>query len=230
MKFLNLKWLFFSALFIATIWAGWGALKEQGADLLPIKYVKIKSAYQYVAKEKIKQVLLEQVMTGFLNTDIETIRIELLDLPWVSGVNVQRIWPDTLDVKVYEQYPMARWGETGLLNEQSKLFRPDNIEAFKHLPQLIGPDGMEEKLMTIMKHLQKTLTLHSLVLQTFEVDKRRAWHLTLNNGIVLTLGQKNPLKKFNRFLTTLPNLQKKQKRTIARVDLRYVNGYTITWK
>ena len=131
MKFLNLKWLFLSILFIATAWAGWGELKEQGADLLPIKYVKIKSAYQYVSKEKVTQVLLGQVMSGFLNTDIDTIRVELLDLPWVAEVNVQRTWPDTLEVKVYEQYPMVRWGENALLNEQGKLFRPDNLDNFK---------------------------------------------------------------------------------------------------
>ncbi len=230
MKFLTLKYLLLSCLFIATIWAGWEELKAQGADLLPIKYVKIQGTYKYVSKEEVKDVLLQKVMMGFLNTDMSIIRGELLDLSWVAEVNIQRVWPDTLEVKIYEQYPMTRWGETELLNEQGKLFKPDNLEKFRQLPLLIGPEGLENKLMTIMQHLQKILSTHFLVLKSFEVDKRRAWTLKLDNGMILKLGQKKPLERFNRFLTSLPILKKKRSRAIAKVDLRYANGYAVTWK
>ena len=230
MKFLTLKYLLLSCLLIAIIWAGWEELKAQGADLLPIKYVKIQGTYQYVSKAEVKEVLLQQVMMGFLNTDMAVIRDELLDLSWVSEVNIQRVWPDTLEVKIYEQYPMTRWGKTELLNEQGKLFKPDNVEKFHQLPLLIGPEGLEKKLMTIMQHLQKILSPYSLALKAFEVDKRRAWTLKLDNGMVLKLGQKKPLEKLNRFLVSLPILKKKRNRAIARVDLRYANGYAVTWK
>ncbi len=146
MKFLTLKYLLLSCLLIAIIWAGWEELKAQGADLLPIKYVKIQGTYQYVSKAEVKEVLLQQVMMGFLNTDMAVIRDELLDLSWVSEVNIQRVWPDTLEVKIYEQYPMTRWGKTELLNEQGKLFKPDNVEKFHQLPLLIGPEGLEKKI------------------------------------------------------------------------------------
>ncbi|MCK5926264.1 MAG: cell division protein FtsQ/DivIB, partial [Methylococcales bacterium] len=142
----------------------------------------------------------------------------------------QRVWPNTLEVKIYEEYPMARWGKTELLNEHGKLFKPDNVEQFSQLPLLVGPEGLEKKLMLIMQHLQKILSLHALTLKAFEVDKRRAWTLKLDNGMVLKLGQKKPLEKFNRFLTSLPKLKKKRKSAIAKVDLRYANGYAVTWK
>ncbi|MCK4494035.1 MAG: cell division protein FtsQ/DivIB [Methylococcales bacterium] len=81
-----------------------------------------------------------------------------------------------------------------------------------------------------MQHLQKILSPYSLALKAFEVDKRRAWTLKLDNGMVLKLGQKKPLEKLNRFLVSLPILKKKRNRAIARVDLRYANGYAVTWK
>ncbi|MDQ7090813.1 MAG: cell division protein FtsQ/DivIB [Methylococcales bacterium] len=230
MKYINLKWLAISVFIIGGAWAGWNELKAQGADLLPIKYVRIAGIYQHIVKDDIKQALLKQVLTGFLNADMQAIQIELLDLPWIAQVKVRRIWPDTIEVKIYEQYPIARWGDIGLLNEDGDLFIPDNLAKFNKLPLLKGPEGLEKKLMPMMKRLQGLLAQQSLVLQTFNVNDRRAWDLRLSNGLKLRLGQKNPLKKLNRFLITLPILKKNQRRAIEKVDLRYSNGYAVTWK
>ncbi len=230
MKHLNLKWLLISTLIIGMAWVGWKELKAQGADLLPIKYVRIEGIYQYITKKEIKQALLPQVLTGFLNADMQEIQGELLDLPWVSQVKVRRIWPDTIAIKIYEQYPIVRWGKIGLLNEQGDLFIPDNLTHFKKLPLLTGPKGLEKKLMQIMKRLQESLAEHALELQEFNVNERRAWTLRFSDGLELKLGQKTPFKKLNRFLKTLPILKKDDGREIATVDLRYPNGYAVTWK
>ncbi len=230
MKHLNLKWLLISTLIIGMAWVGWKELKAQGADLLPIKYVRIEGIYQYITKKEIKQALLPQVLTGFLNADMQEIQGELLDLPWVSQVKVRRIWPDTIAIKIYEQYPIVRWGKIGLLNEQGDLFIPNNLTHFKKLPLLTGPKGLEKKLMQIMKRLQESLAEHALELQEFNVNERRAWTLRFSNGLELKLGQKTPFKKLNRFLKTLPILKKNDGREIVTVDLRYPNGYAVTWK
>jgi len=230
MRDLNLKWLFISVLIIGIAWISWVEVKAQGADLLPIKYVRIEGIYQYITKDQIKQILLKQVMTGFLNADMQAIQTELLDLPWIAHVNVRRIWPDTIEVKVYEQYPIVRWGNIGLLNEQGDLFVPDNLVKFNKLPLLKGPKGTEKKLMQVMKEIQKELLTQTLELQEFEVNNRRAWTLKFAKGLELKLGKKQPLKKFNRFLMTLPKLKKKRSKAIVKVDLRYPNGYAVVWK
>ncbi len=230
MKRLKLKWLLISAVIVGIAWISWTEMKAQGADLLPIKYVRIEGMYQYLTKDEIKQVLLKQVMAGFLNADMNAIQTGLLNLPWVAQVKVRRVWPDTVEIKVYEQYPIVRWGNTGLLNEQGDLFIPDNLARFNKLPLLKGPEGTEKKLLQVMKKIQKKLLEHALELQGFNVNERRAWTLRLSSGLELKLGQKKPLKKFNRFLITLPILKKNQSRVLAKVDLRYPNGYAVTWK
>ena len=230
MKHSGLIGLLLSFFLIAGGVAGWKELKAQGADLLPIKYVRIEGIFQYIAKDEIKKALLKQVMTGFLNADVQAIRRELLDLPWIAQVKVKRVWPDTIEVKVYEQYPVVRWGSIGLLNEQGDLFIPDNLARFEKLPLLLGPKGTEKKLMAVMKNLQTSLVEKTLELLEFNVNERRAWTLRLSNGLELKLGQKEPLQKFNRFLTTLPILGEKQIMAMERVDLRYPNGYAVTWK
>jgi cell division protein FtsQ len=224
------KWLLASTVIIAGIWGGWRELKAQGADLLPIKYVRIEGVFQYLTKEELKQALLAHVMTGFLNADMHAIRRSLLNLPWIAEVKVKRVWPDAIEVKVYEQYPIARWNNIGLLNEQGDLFTPSNLAQFDKLPLLYGPLGQEKKLMDMMKQLQAGLANYSMNLAEFHVNERRAWTVVLMNELVLKLGRKEPLQKFQRFLPTLPVLGKQRIEAMAVVDLRYPNGFAVTQK
>jgi cell division protein FtsQ len=230
MNTFNLKWLLILTFIIGITGLAWKQLKAQGANLLPINYVRIEGIYEYITKNEIKNVLLKHVLTGFLTVDMQAIRLELFNLPWITQVDVKRIWPDILEIKIYEQYPVVRWGKIGLLNNQGDLFIPDNLANFNQLPLLIGPNGLEKDLIKVMKRLQAKLLKFSLTLKEFKVNDRHAWILRLSNGLELKLGQKQPFQKFNRFLTTWTILKKKRSKTLAKVDLRYANGYAVTWK
>jgi cell division protein FtsQ len=226
----GLTWLLISTLLIAGIWDGWRELKAQGADVLPIRYIRIEGVFQYITKDEIKHALLKQVMTGFLNTDMQAIRQVLLGLPWIAQVKVKRVWPDAIEVKVYEQYPVARWGKEGLLNENGDLFTPPYLAQFSKLPLVYGPRGQEKKLMDVMKQLQVTLADKSLQVVEFTVDERRAWTVLLANELQLKLGRKDPWQKFMQFVPTIPVLGKERMAAMSVIDLRYPNGYAVTWK
>jgi cell division protein FtsQ len=60
---------------VITGWLGWQEVKAQGADWLPVRYVRIEGAFQYIAKDKIKQVLTGQVNNGLYNADIQQIQV-----------------------------------------------------------------------------------------------------------------------------------------------------------
>jgi cell division protein FtsQ len=225
-----IKWLLISLLLVVGIWDGWRELKAQGSDLLPIRYVRIEGVFQYITKEEIKQALRAHVMTGFLNADVQSIRQSLAVLPWISQVKVKRVWPDAIEIKVYEQYPIARWSNIGLLNEQGDLFTPTNLARFNKLPLLYGPLDQEKKLMEVMKQLQAGLANYSIGLAEFHINERRAWTIVLTNELVLKLGRKEPLQKFQQFLPTLPILGKNRIAAMSVVDLRYPNGFAVTQK
>jgi cell division protein FtsQ len=225
-----LAWLLMSTLVVVGLWDGWRELKAQGADLLPIRYVRIEGVFQYITKDEVKQAVLKQVMNGFLNADVQVIRQSLLSLPWIAQVNVKRIWPDAIEIRVYEQYPVARWGQIGLLNAQGDLFIPPNLAKFNQLPLLNGPLGQEKKLVEWMKQLQTALAKQSLAFTELTINDRRAWTVILSNQIELKLGRKDPLEKLQHFLPTVPILGAERIAAITAVDLRYPNGYAVTWK
>lgn len=217
------------ALFI-TGWFGWQEVKAQGADWLPIKYIRIEGAFQYIAKENIKQVLTEQVYQGLYNADIQQIKKSVNQLPWVKKVRVKRVWPDAIKIKIIEQSPVVRWGSNGLLNEKGELFEPGNINEFKQLPLLVGHSGNEKKLLEIMKGLTVALDDKKMKLLEFRVNERRAWIVKLENNLKLRLGRNEPLNKFQQFLHTFSLLGEEHIAKVAVVDLRYPNGYALTWK
>ncbi len=211
-------------------WLGWQEVKAQGADWLPIKYVRVEGAFQYIAKDEIKQILRKQVSAGLYNADIQQISESVQRLSWVNDVTVERIWPDSIDIKIKEQRPVVRWKDEGLINREGEVFSPDNIKEFSHLPILAGPTGNEKILLNVMIGLIIDLDEKNLQLSEFRVSDRRAWYIKCQNDMELILGRNKPLINFQHFLETLPFLGEQQIAKVAVVDLRYPNGYTLKWK
>jgi len=211
-------------------WLGWQEVKAQGADWLPIKYIRVEGAFQYIAKDQIKQVLKEQVSTGLYNTDIQQISESVQHLSWVNDVTVKRVWPDSIDIKIKEQRPIVRWKNEGLVNSNGEIFAPDNVNEFTHLPILAGPAKNEKVLLNVMIEVASKLNNQNLKLTEFRVSNRRAWYIKCQNDMQLILGRNKPRNKLQRFLKTLPIIGEQQKAKIAIADLRYPNGYALKWK
>lgn len=220
----------FGLLAILAGWLGWQRLQSKDAISKPIRYVRIEGAFQYTSKDKLKKILTPEMMRGFYHADMDTIRRLISDLPLVEQVDVKRVWPDAVHIKIIEQKPIVRWGDKALLNKHGDVLIPDNIEEFKHLPLITGPSGQEKKLLEIMKGLYIVLMDKSLQLAEFHVNERRAWRIKLANGLEMQLGRKAPLENMQRFLKTMDIVGKDKVAMMASVDTRYPNGYAVTWK
>lgn len=211
------------------LWSG-GQWSWQALTSWPIRSVKIEGAFQYISKDKLKQVLTPHIQSGFYQADMNQIYQALKAMPLVDQVDVKRVWPDAVYIHITEQKPVVRWGSNGLLNKQGELLIPDSIEDFHNLPLITGPEGQEKKLLEVMKGLYLVLQDKSLQLAEFHVNDRRSWRIKLANGMTMELGGKAPLENMQRFLKTMHLLGEEQLALIASVDTRYPNGYAITWK
>ncbi|MFM8341596.1 MAG: cell division protein FtsQ/DivIB [Methylomonas sp.] len=222
--------IIFGLLLLVVAWFGWARLNNQDAISKPIRYVKIEGAFQYIEKDTLKQVLTPEMKRGFYHADLNVIQQAIKSLPLVAEVDVKRVWPDAIYIKITEHKPVVRWGKNALLNNEGDLLIPSNIEAFKNLPLVTGPEGQEKKLLEIMKGVYIVLRDKSMQLAEFHVNERRAWRIKLANGMEMQLGRKAPLESMQRFLTTMDELGDAQLAAIETVDTRYPNGYAITWK
>jgi cell division protein FtsQ len=223
---------FFIGLIIVLLagWQGWQEVKAQGADWLPVKYVRIEGAFQFIAKDEIEQVLQQKIINGFYNVDIQQIQASVKALPWVNAVQVKRVWPDAINIKIDEQIAVAKWGDKALINIAGEIFKPVKTLDLTELPLLVGPVGYEKKMLNILRGLSGELATQDMKLTEFHINERRSWEIKLQNKMLLKAGRNQPLKKIQRFLKTVYLITKEQVADIAVVDLRYSNGYALSWK
>lgn len=225
------KFLLVTLLLAGLTWKyGLDAVNARLVTALPIKYVRTEGVFQYLSKDEIKTALEPLVKTGFFDADVHAIHDAVLALPWVESVTVKRVWPDAIDIKVRERKPFVRWGEKSLVSDQGIVFTPKSVEAFGDLIVVTGPEQQHGKVLEIMKGVKTALADQSLELAEFSINNRWAWKFKLANGLEVLLGRNEQLKKLQRFLKTLTVLQQEQIDAMEVIDLRYPNGYAVSWK
>lgn len=229
------KWAVVRLLTMAAIvlgggWFAWDNVKNRGAEVMPIRYVRIEGAFQYIGKERVKEALQPQINLGFYNVDVQSVHETIKALPLIDRVDVMRVWPDAIHIKITEHKPVVRWGNDALLNVHGEVMTPDSMVDFQQLPLITGPVGQERKLLEIMKGIAIVLKDKAMQLTEFHVSETRSWKLKLANGMEIQLGRKVPLENLQRLLRTVDLLGAEQAAWIATVDMRYPNGYAVTWK
>lgn len=222
----------FTGLLAAALLAGaaWGIITLRDPATLPIKAVKIEGRFTHVTTQALQQAVADAATGGFLSVDVDAIRRAALSLPWVHSVGVRRMWPDTLRLTVTEQIAVARWGEQGLINSAGDVFTPDPSSFPPGLPELRGPAGTEGAVLSRYRVMNQLLAPLQLQITRLELDERRAWRITFNGGMELVLGREQAEARLQRFIAIYPALQAAEPPGIARVDMRYSNGFALQRK
>jgi cell division protein FtsQ len=217
-----LKIIVIMALFTSLVYA----VKQ----IVPIKRVKITGEFQNLSKEEIQTALEPLVNVGFFDVDIQGIYEKIAQMTWVKSVSVNRVWSDTIAIRMTEKHPFVRWCDDALLSSRGEIVKPDDMTPFENLPILRGIDGQEFKSFEIMKGVNTALADQEMSMAEFSINNRFAWKIKLTMGLEILLGRDNQLKKLQRFMKTVDVLGRGQINAMAVVDLRYPNGYAVSWK
>ena len=208
----------------------WPALQNSMSEYVPIRYVQVAGAFQYIDKDDIKMKISPLVQAGYFSVDLQAIQQSVMSLPWTESIQVQRVWPDRLKLRIYEQKPVIRWQGHSLLNERGEVFKPVNIDRFQSLPVLYAPDEQRQKLLQVMHGLSVSLMDQGLYLAEFRVNERQSWLLSMENGLSIQLGRLKPLEKFSQLMKALIVSGGDLVSKMVYVDMRYPNGYAVRWR
>ncbi len=197
---------------------------------LPITTIRVEGSFHHVSAEQLRAQVAGALHGGFFDVNVDALQQRIEQLPWVAHATVRRIWPGTVAINVDEQQALARWAAGGLINRQGQLFKPQPASYPAGLPELAGPPGSEAQLSERYRAVQDMLQPLGLKVSELEQDARRAWSLRLDNGIELVLGREDSMVRLTRFTEVWPRVLANREQTIARVDLRYTNGFAVLWK
>lgn len=201
---------------------------------LPVRQVVFVEPLPHTRRADVEQALPAALKGNFFSLNLEAVRGALETLPWVRKVDVRRIWPARLEVRVEEHRAVARWGEGRgeLVNSYGEVFAAlageDETAA---LPLLFGPAGTAPD---VLKHYGDFVgsfrTVGEKPVQV-TLSPRLAWQLKLENGMLVDIGREQPKSpvgvRLQRFIEVYPETVAKRAVRPAVVDLRYPNGFAM---
>lgn len=196
----------------------------------PIALVRVEGKFHYSDPAALEDILEPLTSAGFLRLDLLAIREALEQNPWVASARVSRQWPDTLLIRIDEEVPIARWGDSGFLNRHGEALDVGSHDGLESLPRLLGPEGEARRVMQQYHEVSVLLRPTRLRVSEFQRDERGTWHLRLEEGVEVALGRGEVLDKVRRFLVVYDRVLRDHFSEVAAVDARYSQGVAVRWK
>jgi len=196
---------------------------------IPVEQVTVTGELEHTQTDLIQDMIQPALVGGFLRADLQRIRLELEELPWIYRATVQRRWPNALEIDVVEQLPIARWGDSGFLNHEGEVFHSNSSQEWQALPRLDGPEGSAATLVAGYQRILEILAPLHLAVAQLVVDERGQVQVVLEGGMQLLLGSEDFLERMHRFVAIYRAELAARAEDVERVDLRYKKGIAVAF-
>jgi len=142
-----------------------------------------------------EQIIFDRVFSQYRETpmpevDLEALRADLLELPWVEDARVSRQLPATLAVDIVERRPHAvleKPDRLMLIDDNGVELEPVSRERAKEMLVISGP-GANRQVGSLERLLEAAPALRPQVTSAEWVGNRR-WNLTFKTDQILALPQ-----------------------------------------
>ncbi|MGC4061011.1 MAG: cell division protein FtsQ/DivIB [Aquabacterium sp.] len=181
--------------------------------------------------------IVPRMRGGFFNADLNHSREVFEAVPWVRKATVRRVWPNELRVVLEEHQPAAYWHhedrDDQLVNTYGEVFDANLGDVEERLPTLEAPAnptaGEAKAMLEMLRRLQPALAPLGEV-DTLKLTERGSWSVELDNDAKIELGRGSldeVLTRVDRFVRTLPELNRQYPAPLSHADLRYPEGYAV---
>lgn len=196
-------------------------------DYFPVNELQLVSSFEQVDADAIKALIEPELGRNFFALPVDRIHDQVIALPWVAQVWVDRVFPDILRLRVLEQKPIARWGDSTLLGQDGDVFTVET-GAFEHLPLLSGPEGSLQQVLAFYRFLGQQLDPKLLPVSRVEMDERHSWKF-VTGRVEVILGRDEHELRLRRFVRYWNSLSADRQQQVDKIDLRYTNGFAVRW-
>lgn len=223
-----LRALLGAALLAVVGFGGWSVLNMTGAQA--VAQLRVEGALYRVQPQQVVDATRQLLESRFVDVSLERVQDAVARLPWVSRVRVERIWPDTVRVHIWEREPIARWGEGDLLDSSDQVFPPGDVDVDEALPQLAGPAGSAAEVIAMFRRLQTGLSETPFSLSGLRRDARGDWVGVTTDDVELRFGRDDPARSLELLRGAVAVALAPRLSEVAHVDLRYTNGFSVGWR
>ena len=202
----------------------------QDPQNLTITSVEVKGDLNILDKEQLQPVIEPFTKTNLYLLDQKALETAIESNPWVHSASMTKIWPDKLIVKIFEQNPVAFWGDKEMLAENGEIIKASLPKEKGNLPLLYSPNDKGRNMATGFLKIRKWMKDFPLKMVEFKEDRRGSWQIKLENGMTVKIGREHQEKRLRRFMVGYDHGLKQVINNVKTVDLRYTNGFAVKWK
>ena len=215
------------ALPVVAVLQGW-----IGADRWPLRTLRVAGQLERVDEQKLREAVLPYARKGFFAIRLDQAQAAVDKLPWVDHAEVRKHWPDVVEVRIVEHRPFARWGDDQLLSEDGDLFPVADAEVPASLPRfdVDAPAARTADVVELYNEASRMFAPEGMRVREVSLDRRGSWSLLLSNDTRVVVGSQEARLRLARFARLMPNLLARNPQRLARADLRYTNGFALTWR
>ncbi|PID33652.1 MAG: cell division protein FtsQ [Thiotrichales bacterium] len=202
----------------------------QNPENLTIKSVEVTGDLSILNKKQLEPIIESYAKTNLYLLDVEGLEKKIESNPWVHSASMTHVWPDKLTVRIYEQKPVAYWGDKAMLAENGEIIDAVLEDNLNDLPLLYSPENKGRNMASGFLKIRKMMKGFPIKLVEFKEDARGSWKIKLENGMTLKVGREHQEKRLRRFMVVYQQSLKTVIEKISVVDLRYTNGLAVQWK
>jgi len=198
-------------------------------EFFPITTVRLFVDQQYIDTTKLKQLVSQKMSGNFFTISLTPIVHTLLMDDQIKSVSIRRVWPKSLSIYVDGYEPIAFFNKDKVITAVGYTFKtPKNLQLIPAV-YVQGPESQASQMMQQLHSFNKIFESLHLTIKKIALD-HDLYFITLNNGLSLTLGNRNRNQRLDRFVKLYANIIGHCENNVASIDLRYSNGLAVKWK
>ena len=187
------------------------------------------TAPQYHA---LNQTMQAQPVGSFFTADLPTLQQAALQLPWIAEVSIHRDWNRGVVISALPRQPVAKFGSERLIDASGQAYIPADRRSLQQ-PDFVTLQGDTSQSSVIMQMMQQVNSWYKpagIEVQDVFLSPRMTWLFRFNDGMRIIVDNENTYQKLFSVSQLLVNQLADKKEQIQSLDLRYKNGFAITWK
>lgn len=206
------------------LWQAWHGLDR------PLSVVRVTGELTESERDRATELVSSYLPAGILGFDAAGLRDRLTRESWVDAASIRRQWPDTVEVHLVPEVPVARWRDDALLSSRGRVIEPLELVGMDALPRLRGPVGTAPQVMEVFQLVSEALRPFGLEVEDLQEDAAGNVRVQTRSGMEILLGGGDRASRLQRVATVIERGLKDRLPDVARLDARYDNGIAVAWR
>ena len=190
----------------------------------PIKTISFKGEFIYADEKGIRKQLQYFIGKDLIKIDILKIKESIKKNDWVNNVLVERRFPDTLFIEIFEFQPAILWNNEYYIDDKGIKFKVEKNIAL-NLPE-IKSDTLNYLVMYDL-YMSLSNMLKKVDLSILSISHKNDMLDIHTNKYNFLVRYSEYSQKIDEFIHVFEQFQNKNKKNIKTIDLRYPTGFAV---